>query len=185
MKINGSDEIIKNSFAEKTIRREQDQNDDFKNILKASVERSAHHPGKIESPPLANPVSAIRFHPLSPENKRITIKRLDNLLNLLDNCLKYASEGLEITVELEHQSGRWVVRVGDRGPGIPAVHRGRVFETFHRVDDSLTAEQPGSGLGLSIARQLARDLGGDLTCRERDGGGTWFELTVPEQEKQR
>jgi hypothetical protein len=85
MKINGSDEIIKNSFAEKTIRREQDRKDDFKNILNASVERSAHHPGKIESPPLANPVSAIRFHPLSPENKSITVERVDNLLNLLDN----------------------------------------------------------------------------------------------------
>jgi len=85
MKINGSDEIIKNSFAEKTIQREQDQKDDFKNILKASVEQTAHHPGKIKSPPLANPVSAIRFHPLSPENKSITIERVDNLLNLLDN----------------------------------------------------------------------------------------------------
>ena len=85
MKINGSDEIIKNSFAEKTIRREQDQKDDFKNILKASVERSASHSGKIESPSLANPVSAIRFHPLSPENKSITVERVDNLLNLLDN----------------------------------------------------------------------------------------------------
>ena len=85
MKINGSDEIIKNSFAEKTIRREQDQKDEFKNILKASVERSAHHPEKTESSPLANPVSAIRFHPLAPENKSITVERVDNLLNLLDN----------------------------------------------------------------------------------------------------
>ena len=101
------------------------------------------------------------------------------LLNLFDNSLKYAAEGLAITVEIEPTHEGWMVRVGDRGPGIPAAHRQRVFDTFHRVDDSLTAEQPGSGLGLSIARQLARDLGGDLTCRDRDGGGTWFELTVP------
>ena len=85
MKINGSDEIIKNSFAEKTLQREQDQKDDFKNILKASVERSVHHQEKIKSPLLANSVSAIRFHPLSPENKRLTVERVDNLLNLLDN----------------------------------------------------------------------------------------------------
>ena len=85
MKINGSDEIIKNSFAEKTIQREQDQKDDFKNILKASVERSVHHQEKIKSPLLANPVSAIWFHPLSPENKRLTVECVDNLLNLLDN----------------------------------------------------------------------------------------------------
>ena len=69
MKINGSDEIIKNSLTEKTVRREQDQKDDFKNVLKASVERSERQPGKIKSPSLANPLSAIQFHPLSPENK--------------------------------------------------------------------------------------------------------------------
>ena len=85
MKINGSDEIIKNSVVEKTIHREQDQKDSFKNVLKASVERTAQHPGKIKSSPLANPVSAIQFHPLSPENKSVTIDRVDNLLNLLDN----------------------------------------------------------------------------------------------------
>ena len=85
MKINGSDETIKNTFAEKTLQREQDQKDDFKNILKASVERSVHHQEKIKSPLLANSVSAIRFHPLSPENKRLTVERVDNLLNLLDN----------------------------------------------------------------------------------------------------
>ena len=85
MKINGSDEIIKPRFAEKTIQREQDQKDDFKNVLKASVERTAHHPEKIKSSPLANPVSAIQFHPLSTENKSVTVERVDNLLNLLDN----------------------------------------------------------------------------------------------------
>ena len=85
MKINGSDEIINNGLADKTLRREQDQKDDFKNILKASVERTTHHPGKIQSPPLTNPVSAIRFQPPALENKRLTVERVDNLLNLLDN----------------------------------------------------------------------------------------------------
>jgi signal transduction histidine kinase len=104
------------------------------------------------------------------------------LLNLLDNSLKYASEGTDIAIEIERIGEHWAVRVGDRGPGIPAAHRKRVFDTFHRVDDSLTADQPGSGLGLSISRQLARHLGGDLTCREREGGGTWFELALPAAE---
>jgi hypothetical protein len=85
MKINGSDEIIKNGFADKTLRREQDQKDDFKNILKASVERTTHRPEKIQSLPLTHPVSAIRFQPQSPDNKRVTVERIDNFLNLLDN----------------------------------------------------------------------------------------------------
>ena len=85
MKINGSDEISKNSFAEKTIPREQDHKDDFKKVLQASVEQTAQGPGKIKSSPLANPVSAIQFHPPSPENKSLTVERINNLLNLLDN----------------------------------------------------------------------------------------------------
>ena len=85
MKINGSDEIIKNGYADKPIQKEQAQNDDFKNILKASVEKTAHHSAKIQPSGLMQPVSAIKFQPLSPKNKSITIDRVDNLLNSLDN----------------------------------------------------------------------------------------------------
>jgi hypothetical protein len=85
MKINGNDEIIKNGFADKISTRQQDRKDDFKNILKASVERAMPDTGKTQSPPLANPVSAIRFQAPSPENKRLTVEHVDNLLNLLDN----------------------------------------------------------------------------------------------------
>jgi hypothetical protein len=85
MKINGNDEIIKNGFADKPLRREQQQKDNFKNILKASVERTAPHTGNIQSPSLASPVSAIRFQAPSPDYNRLTVERVDNFLNLLDN----------------------------------------------------------------------------------------------------
>jgi hypothetical protein len=85
MKINGSDEIIKSGYTDKPVAKEPAQNDDFKNILKASVERTAPHQVKTQSPALMQPISAIKFPPLSPENKSVTIERLDNLLNLLDN----------------------------------------------------------------------------------------------------
>jgi signal transduction histidine kinase len=71
------------------------------------------------------------------------------------------------------------LRVGDRGPGVPTAERERIFEKFHRVDDTLTAEKSGTGLGLSIARQLARGLGGELMCEARAGGGAEFVLTLP------
>jgi len=67
----------------------------------------------------------------------------------------------------------------DRGPGVPAEHRERIFDKFHRVDDSLTAEKGGAGLGLSIARQLARGLGGNLHHAPRPGGGATFILELP------
>jgi hypothetical protein len=85
MKINGSDEIIKSGYTDKPVAKEPAQNDDFKNILKASVERTAPHQVRTQSPALMQPISAIKFPPLSPENKSVTIERLDNLLNLLDN----------------------------------------------------------------------------------------------------
>jgi signal transduction histidine kinase len=71
------------------------------------------------------------------------------------------------------------VRISDQGPGIPSAHRQQVFDKFHRVDTSLTARQQGSGLGLSIARQLAEGLGGALVFCPGSNGGACFELTVP------
>ena len=85
MKINGNDEILKAGYVDKPAPKEPVQNAEFKDILKASVERSTPHAAKIQSPPPMQPLSAIYFQPLSPENRRITVDRVDNLLNLLDN----------------------------------------------------------------------------------------------------
>lgn len=116
------------------------------------------------------------------------------VINLIDNACKYAAAGGEVVVTLrtptEEEEGRIChllgdkpvraeVRVADRGPGVAAEHRERIFEKFHRVDDTLTAEKGGAGLGLSIARRLARGLGGELRCEERPGGGAVFVLSLP------
>ncbi|MBI4624320.1 MAG: HAMP domain-containing histidine kinase [Verrucomicrobia bacterium] len=102
------------------------------------------------------------------------------VLNLLDNAAKYAADGREVAVALTPRPGGGAeVRVADRGPGVPPEHRERIFEKFHRVDDALTAEKTGAGLGLSIARQLARGLGGGLRYAPRSGGGAEFILELP------
>lgn len=102
------------------------------------------------------------------------------VINLLDNACKYAAAGGEVAVSLVPRAGGGAeVRVADRGPGVPAVHRGRIFEKFHRIDDTLTAEKAGAGLGLSIARRLARGLGGELRYADREGGGAGFILELP------
>jgi len=105
------------------------------------------------------------------------------LLNLLDNAIKYASEGKELTVDLTLREDHVRARVMDRGPGIPAKHRTRIFEKFHRVDSSLTSRHPGSGLGLSIARTIMRDLHGDLLYEPREGGGSCFTVVIPFQKR--
>ena len=102
------------------------------------------------------------------------------ILNLLDNAVKYGAAGGEVTVDLVAKpAGGAIICVLDRGPGVPTEHRERIFDKFHRVDDTLTAEKTGAGLGLSIARQLARGLGGELRHAPRDGGGASFILELP------
>lgn len=97
------------------------------------------------------------------------------VLNIVDNAIKYADTGKEIVVILEPKPAHgFSIRIMDRGPGIPVAHRERVFDKFHRVDESLTAAKPGSGLGLTIARRLIRDMGGELRFEPRDGGGSCF-----------
>ena len=102
------------------------------------------------------------------------------VLNLLDNACKYAASGGEVVIALTARAGGGAeLCVCDRGPGVPPEHRERIFEKFHRVDDTLTAEKGGAGLGLSIARQLARGLGGELRHVVRLGGGATFVLELP------
>ncbi|MBQ8124517.1 MAG: HAMP domain-containing histidine kinase [Kiritimatiellae bacterium] len=93
---------------------------------------------------------------------------------LISNALKYSEDAIEIVAEGN------TVRCMDRGPGVPHGDEERVFERFYRADDSLTRRVDGSGLGLTIARGLARGMGGDLTYAHRPGGGSVFTLTLKE-----
>ena len=93
---------------------------------------------------------------------------------LVSNSLKYAEGDIDIEVE-----GR-AVRYMDRGPGVPRGDEERIFERFYRCDSSLSSKNSGSGLGLSIARSLARGMGGDLTYTHRPGGGSVFTLKLKE-----
>ncbi len=117
--------------------------------------------------------------PLTVTSDRDAFEQI--MLNLIDNVAKYGVSGGEITVELSVKRGGAgaMVRVLDRGPGVPREHWDRIFDKFHRVDDTLIAEKTGTGLGLSIARQLARGLSGDLRYATREGGGASFILELP------
>jgi hypothetical protein len=85
MKIDGNDEILKNGYTAKTPKNEQTTDVDFKNILKESVEKSTEAPAEIQPTTLLDPISAIRFNPLSAQDKNIMVERVENLLNLLEN----------------------------------------------------------------------------------------------------
>lgn len=101
------------------------------------------------------------------------------LLNLLDNAVKYAASGGEVRVTVTAAGMTCLIHVADRGPGIPLEHRQRIFDKFHRIDDSLTSRQPGCGLGLSIARQLLLDQRGALRFEPGIPGGAIFVIELP------
>ena len=71
------------------------------------------------------------------------------------------------------------MHVSDRGPGLTAEQLRHVFDRFWRADNSTTTSTGGNGLGLCIARGLARGMGGDLVVDARDGGGCVFTLELP------
>jgi heavy metal sensor kinase len=100
------------------------------------------------------------------------------LSNLLDNALKYTPSGGAVKVSLSEKDGKEVVlTVQDTGIGIPAGDLPHVFDRFYRCDHSRS--QPGTGLGLSLARALARAHHGDITVASTLGQGSTFTLTLP------
>ena len=99
------------------------------------------------------------------------------LANLLSNVEKYAASGGTVTLTTSREGTTSRLRVADRGPGIPASQAERIFEAFYRGSDKLTDGVAGTGIGLSIARRLARLHGGELRLVAQDCGAC-FELTL-------
>jgi signal transduction histidine kinase len=103
-------------------------------------------------------------------------RALQILVNLIGNAIRYAPRGSIVLVDLHVAGDRMAVSIGDEGRGIAPVDQARVFEKFQRIDAS---EPGGNGLGLYIARRLARAMGGDLTLASMPGDGARFTLSLP------
>jgi len=104
------------------------------------------------------------------------------IVNLLSNAEKYSNGRKEITLTLDRRESPLPyaeIRVHDRGAGVPRGSGEKIFEKFYRAHDSLSSGVQGSGLGLTIARQIARAHGGDVVYEPREGGGSCFILRLP------
>jgi two-component system, OmpR family, sensor kinase len=98
--------------------------------------------------------------------------------NLIENALLHTSAGTPITVSVRRQGDSAVLEVADRGPGVPAMLRARIFERFARGGGD-RAHSSGSGLGLAIVKAVADAHGGRVQLLDADGGGARFVVRLP------
>ncbi len=103
-------------------------------------------------------------------------RTLQILMNLLTNAIRYSPEGGQVWVRLEKEADLAALIVADQGKGIAPEDQDRIFDKFERVDP---AEPGGTGLGLYIARRLARAMGGDIAVDSAPGQGARFAFTLP------
>jgi signal transduction histidine kinase len=106
--------------------------------------------------------------------------RVEQILrSLVDNAAKFTKVGtIDIRV-YRSGDGRWAMRVADTGIGIPETAREYIFEPFRQVDESVTREYGGMGLGLTIAKQLTMLMGGEISLESEVGQGSTFTVVLP------
>ncbi len=101
------------------------------------------------------------------------------LQNLLSNAIKYGPPDGEVVLTVTRRGDMAALAVHDRGPGIPPQDRERLFRRFVRLGASPTGGETSTGLGLALAKQRARAMGGDLWYEARPGGGASFVFELP------
>ncbi len=111
------------------------------------------------------------------EGDRNMVKQV--LRILVDNAVKYAPAGSEVTLGVRRNANGCTLSVADRGSGIPEEELPKIFERFYRADAARHSETGGHGLGLSIARIIVIAHGGKIRVRSKVGSGTVFEIDLP------
>jgi PAS domain S-box-containing protein len=101
------------------------------------------------------------------------------LVNLVGNAVKFTEEGRVHIHIYRPDSSCWAIEVSDTGYGIPVEAQSYIFDPFRQVDDSVTREHAGSGLGLSIVKQLTNLMGGEITLTSEVERGSTFTVTLP------
>jgi signal transduction histidine kinase len=100
--------------------------------------------------------------------------------NLVDNAVRHTPAGSSVRVELDATGSGYAIAVKDQGPGIPADIRSHIFERFFRGDSlRQPGTQDGAGLGLALARWIARAHGGDVVLARSSASGSTFVVSLP------
>jgi len=107
------------------------------------------------------------------------------LLNLLSNAVKYSLEEKRVIINAQTVNDYVVIEVIDNGIGIPEHHQKKIFEPFYRVNDSLSKDAEGTGLGLAFVKYIAEAHGGKVMVQSEVGHGSKFTLLLPYSKKGR
>jgi two-component system osmolarity sensor histidine kinase EnvZ len=150
------------------LEKESTQLTDLNLLLQELAENAASEGHEVRVRPHAQCI-----RPVGP----MALRRI--VSNLAGNAVRYGA-GKAVEMECECAEGASVIRVLDRGPGIPAAEVENVFRPFYRLESSRSVATGGSGLGLAIARQLAEVNGWQIALLPRQGGGTEARLTIPD-----
>ena len=103
------------------------------------------------------------------------------IYNLLSNAFKFSDEGGKVIIEASHNGEELIVQVSDSGEGIASDKLPFIFDRFFQVDGGITREREGSGIGLSLSRDLVELMDGTITVSSEVGQGTFFTVQIPMQ----
>ena len=97
----------------------------------------------------------------------------------MGNAIKFTDEGTVHVRAYQPNAAHWALEVSDTGRGIPSEAQSYIFDPFRQIDNPATREHTGSGLGLSIVKQLIALMGGEITLASKVGEGSTFTVVLP------
>lgn len=167
----------------------EDETDRLNNLIDNLLDMSRIHAGVVS--PLVQSVTvdevvSAAMASLGPRSQGVVVELDDDLppvdtdpvllervvANLVDNAVTHGSSSCPVHVDAGVAGGRVLLRVIDRGRGVPPDRRDQMFHPFQRLDDTQPRGGAGVGLGLAVARGFTRAMGGELTVEDTPGGGT-------------
>lgn len=113
-----------------------------------------------------------------------SIRMAQVIRNLIDNAIKYGSEGGWVKVTVENKKDLLEISVEDNGPGIPEDHHPRIFDRFYRIEKSRSKEKGGSGLGLAIVKRILEAHGSDIKLISGGNKGSCFRFRLKKSQAQ-
>ncbi len=117
--------------------------------------------------------------PAGPPVLADRLRLLQVLDNLIGNAVKFTDRGGQVTVSAGLAGPEWRIEVSDTGMGVPVAEQDRLFDRFFRASNATSADRPGSGLGLSIVKEIAELHGGRVTVTSSEGRGATFSVYLP------